>query len=298
VCVATADRACLNTALANLQYTQLARLCAVEQRVHDPIEQNTREWYFMRRGTHKMRVGGSEIGIILGLSRFAKPFSLWEKIIAQQDGEWEQDGDNPEACVHGHTCEDIIADLFADKMGLRLRLGGYYRHHDADLGQFYGASPDRLVIRRGVGLDGAPAGDVVEALLEIKAPFTRMYTDIAPHYMAQVQYQMWVSGVPQCYYLAVKLRHDKPEEQGTGRGPRSTPPGETRVLLALVHYSPEYAAWMIPRLFFFTKCLVERTKPPTDLYESEATGYEAPPVPRVEMFSVPNGAWRVAAKKS
>jgi hypothetical protein len=181
--------------------------------------------------------------------------------------------------------------MFADKMDLKLRPGGYYRHSDADLGQFYGASPDRLVLSRGADIDGVPLGDVC-ALLEIKAPFVRMYTDVAPHYMAQMQFQMWVSGVPLCYYLAVKLRHDKREEQGTGRGPRSTPPGETRVFLGLVHYSPEYAAWMIPRLFFFTRCLVERTKPPTNLYESEAAGYEAPPAPRVELINVPDGAWR------
>ena len=291
--VDTVDRSGLVAALAKVQYAQLARLCTIEQRVHDPIEQNTQEWYFMRRGPHKMRVGGSDVGVILGLSRFAKPFSLWEKIIAEQDGLWERDEETPEACAHGTTCEPLIADMFEDKMKVSLLMGGYYRHHDEDLGHFYGASPDRLILSRGIDIDGTPAGTVC-ALLEIKAPFTRMYTDIAPHYMAQMQYQMWVSGVPQCYYLAVKVRHDKPDEQGTGHGPRSTPPGETRVLLALVHYSPAYAAWMIPRLFLFSQCLAERTKPPTDLYESEATGYEPPPVPRVEIITVPDGAWRVA----
>ena len=286
-----ATRQAMLVALGRLQYAALAILCAVSARVHNPIEQNTKDWFFMRRGEHKVRVGGSEIGVILGQSRFAKPFSLWEKIIAQQLGDWETDDEMPEPCTHGHTCEDIIAEMFERMMSIKLLSGGYYRHSDEDLGQFYGASPDRLVLSRGQHIDGVPEGEVC-ALLEIKAPFQNMYTDVAPQYMAQIQYQMWVSGVPTCYYLAVKLRHDKIEELGTGIGPRSTPPGETRVLLTVVHYSPEYAAWMIPRLFYFTRCLVEQRKPPTDLYDSEATGYEAPPTPLVECITVQTGAWR------
>lgn len=276
---------------ADVEYKQLALPISPERRVHNPVEQNTAEWFFMRRGENKMRIGGSEIGTVLGINRFAKPYSLWQKIIAQQDEEWDTDEDMPEACAHGHTCEDIIAEMFADKMEYKLRDGGYYRHADEDLGEFYGASPDRLVMSRGRGLDGVDEGEVC-ALLEIKAPFRNMYTDISPTYMAQMQYQMWVSGLTKCFFLAVKLRHDKLDEQGTGRGPRSTPPGETRVYLALVHYSPEYMTWAIPRLFYFSQCIVERTEPPHDLYESEVTGLEVPPAPRVEIYNVQKGAWR------
>ena len=277
--------------LAHLQYSEIATPFPASRRVHNPVEQNTREWYFMRRGEHKMRIGGSEIGVVLGQSHFAKPHSLWQKILAQQDEEWERDEEMPEPCVHGHTCEDIIAEMFEDKMGLSLRPGGYYRHPDEALGEFYGASPDRLVISRSIKEDGVPPGEVC-ALLEIKAPFRNMYTNIAPQYMAQMQYQMWVSGIRKCYYLAVKLRHDKMEEQGTGRGPRSTPPGETQVYLALVNYSEEYMIWALPRLFYFTECLVERKEPPHDLYDSEVSGYEVPPVPKVSVYTIQKGAWR------
>jgi len=286
------NRKSLLSELGRLQYAELAIQCRPDQRQHNPVEQNTKEWFFMRRGVHKMRVGGSEIGVILGLSKFAKPFSLWEKIIKQQTNDWEDDEDGmPEACAHGHTCEDIIAEMFEDNMGLRLLAGGYYRHPDAHLGDAYGASPDRLVLSRGMMEDGVPEGEVF-ALLEIKGPFYNMYTDVAPQYMAQMQYQMWVSGLPRCYYLAVKLRHDTADEIGTGIGPRKTTPSETRVLLNIVHYSREYAEWMIPRLFYFTKCLVEKREPPHDLYDTAATGSEPPPSPRVDVVPVPNGAWR------
>ena len=288
--------------LGKWQYRQLATLCRPDERDHNPVEQNTPEWYFMRRGPDKMRVGGSEIGVITGRSRFSLPFSLWQKIVQQQDGDWPKDEETPPACVHGHTCEPLIADVFCKEMGYKMLPGGYYRHPNPKLGLFYGASPDGRLLSNDIKEDGAPVGEVC-ALLEIKAPYATMYTDIKDEHMAQMQYQMWVSGIPVCYYLAVWLRKDAADAQGTGYGPRSTPPGETRVFLCKVHYSMDYLAWMIPRLFLFTKYLARRIEPPRDLYQSEATGYEAPPQPRVERIDVPTGSWRVEknprpAKKS
>lgn len=284
----------LRATLGKLQYLRLAILCKPSDRDHDPVEQNTPAWYFMRRGPHKMRVGGSEVSVIVGIDGFAKAYSLYDKICKQQDGLWPKEEGSPAPCVHGNTCEDMIADVFAEKMEYTLLPGGYYRHSDPDLGHFYGASPDRLVLSKDARTDGAPVGEVC-ALLEIKAPYGRMYQEVKPEHMAQMQFQMWVGGVPRCYYLAIKLRHDAEDEMGTGYGPRSTPPRETKVLLAVVHYSAEFVAWMIPRLFYFTKCVAERTEPPHDLYDNEASGYEAPPIPRVEYVTVPMGSWRVVA---
>jgi hypothetical protein len=243
---------------------------------HD-IEQNTDEWFHIRRGSYGVRVGGSEIGDILNVSGFAKPLAVYEKIIAQRYGLWERDDESPPPCVHGHTCEPLIAEMYARAMKAVLAEGGYYRHSDQDLGELYGASPDRRIL----GPDGSVVG-----LLEIKAPYGRMYTHVKPGYMAQIQYQMWCSGLPTCDFLAVKLDHEQPEK---------TFPSRTRIYLARVWRSDEYIAWMLPRLLLFSKCIILEQPPPRDLYENEQMGYTPPPKPRVQEMEVETGAdeWRV-----
>lgn len=277
--------------LTRYMYSLFAEPFSKDKRLHNPVEQNTPERGFIRRGEHGSRLGGSEVDVVLGISDRAKPCDLYGKIIAEQDGTYVYDDVPKPACVHGNTCEEIIAEMFARNQGVSLQPGGYYRHPEESLGQFYGASPDRLVLSRGLKEDGAPEGEVC-ALLEIKAPYEGMYADIPKQYMAQMQYQMWVSGVTKCFFLAVKLRRDKPEEQSTGRGPRSTPPGETHVHLSLVHYSKEYMTWALPRLFYFSKCCAERTPPPRELYTSEEFGLEDPPAPTVQTYNIQRGAWR------
>lgn len=259
----------------------------VQPGVHHDIEQNTKQWFHMRRGEYNVRVGGSEIGVILGVSPWAKPYSLWEKIIAQTDGTWVNDEeDDPPPCVHGHDCEPLIAGMYRHyiiennkseaEQKLVMTDGGYYQHSDPELGELYGASPDRRILN--------PETGEVERLLEIKAPYGRMYTHVKPEYMAQIQYQMWCSGVERCDFLAVKLDHDLPEK---------TIPSKIRVFLARVYRSEEYIKWMIPRLYFFSRCLILRQCPQRDLYDSEATGLEMPPKPRVEEVLVENGAWKL-----
>ena len=247
--------------------------------VHHAIEQNTSAWFRMRRGNYDVRVGGSEIGVIVGVG-WAKPYSLYEKIVAQTDGTWgnEEDEESPPPCVHGNTCEPLIADMYAHYMKADLGDGGYYQHPDPDLGELYGASPDRRIL----GPDGEPV-----ALLEIKAPWGMMHTAIKPEYMAQIQYQMWCSGLGMCDFLAVKLDQVNPEK---------TFPSRIRVFLARVSRSEEYIAWMMPRLFLFSKCLILRQCPERGLYDNEAMGKEVPPKPRVTETLVETSAWRVQAE--
>lgn len=255
--------------------------------VHHDIEQNTKQWFHIRRGDYNVRVGGSEIGVIVGVSPWAKPYSLWEKIIAQTDGTWINDEEeNPPPCVHGNNCEPIIAGLYKyyimehskneAEQKLAMLDGGYYQHPDTEFGELYGASPDRRILDPEVG--------VTTRLVEIKAPFGRMYTHVKPEYMAQIQYQMWCSGIERCDFLAVKLDHDTPEK---------TIPSKIRVFLARVYRNEEYIQWMIPRLYLFSRYLILRQCPPRDLYESEATGLEIPPKVRVEEVHVDTGAWKL-----
>jgi len=254
--------------------------------VHHDIAQNTKQWFHMRRGDFGVRVGGSEIGVILGVSPYAKPYSLYEKIIAQEDGTWENDEEQPDPCLHGHDCEPLLAGMYKHyimenskdetEQKLAMMEGGYYQHPHEQLGELYGASPDRRIID--------PAEGKPVRLLEIKAPYGRMYTHVKPEYMAQIQYQMLCSGIDRCDFLAIKLDHEMPEK---------TIPSKIRVFLARVYRSDEYIEWMMPRLYYFSRCLILRKCPERDLYDSEATGLEMPPKVRVDEVYVENGAWTV-----
>ena len=251
--------------------------------VHHLIEQNTPKWFHMRRGDYDVRIGGSEIGVVTGVSVFSKPYSLWEKIIGQTDGTWENSSETIPACEHGDACEPLIADMYARYTKADLDAGGYYQHPHPQLGELYGASPDRRILSKGGEGNPVPAGETV-GLVEIKAPFGRMYTHVKDDHMAQIQYQLWCSGLEYCDYVAVKLDHNTPEK---------TFPSNVRVLLARVYRSEEYIQWMMPRLFLFSRCLILRVKMPPGLYDDEKMGKEDPPNPRVELTVVENGAWVV-----
>lgn len=284
--------------LYQAEYAHAARLCQPSERQHHVVIQDiSGQWGKMRRGPEEMRIGGSEIGDAIGLSVYAFPIDLYNKMLAQQDGTWADDFES-KACDHGTTCEDIIAEMFARYMKRDLQDGGYFAHPDANfLGHLYGASPDRIVLSRGPALDdGVPAGEPY-ALLEIKAPFGET---LAMHntYLAQMMYQMWCSGIPRCYFSAVKLRPDATDSIGAGIGPRSTPPGETRVLLRMVHYSEAYMTWAIPRLLYFSNCIATRTPPPRELYTSEVYGREATPDVRIDEVNVEVGSWRAETPKA
>ena len=76
--------------------------------------------------------------------------------------------------------------------------------------------------------------------------------------------------------MAVKLDHDEPESTDI-----------RQLLLKRVHYSEEYVErWMKPRLFYFSKCLMTRTKPATDLYTKD--GEMIWPQVRIEDFFIGN----------
>jgi hypothetical protein len=241
------------------------------------IEQGTDEWARLQRGSYGIRVDANEIGDILNVSGLAKPLAAYEKIMAQRYKMWGRDEESPQPHAHDHICKPLIAGMYARAMAADLAGGGYFIHPDPDLGMLYGASPDRRIVD--------PDGSVA-ALLVIEAPVGRMHTHVKPGIMAQLQYQMWCSGLPVCVFLAVKLDHKDPEK---------TFPSRTRIFLARVYRSEEYIAWMIPRLLLFSKCLILEQPPPRDLYENEQMGFAPPPKPRIEEVEVETGAeaWRV-----
>ncbi len=242
------------------------------------IEQNTPAWLCERCGPCKVRIGGSEVGVACGVpGASALPQALYAKIRGVLAGTWlVDDAPTPAPCAHGHWCEAAIAALYERLTGSHVVDGNYWRHADPDLAVLYGCSPDRKVLAE----DGSGA-DV--GLLEIKAPYYRAYTAPKPEHVAQVQYQMWLTGSAWCDYLAALVPHADPVASAS-EPPRCA--DDTPYLLRRIRYSAEYVdEWMRPRLRYFSACLLRDTEPLRAAYATGGRFADAPPP--VTMDDVP-----------
>lgn len=124
-------------------------------------------------------IGASEVGAILGLSPFETPFSLWLK----KTGQVPRDEEN-NAMRMGHLLEPVVAQLWEDATGQKVIKASaadiIYVHPEYD---FMRATPDRIVRGR-------------KKLLECKTTISDVdEDDLFPHWIAQVQYQMYVTGI-------------------------------------------------------------------------------------------------------
>lgn len=124
-------------------------------------------------------VGASEVGAILGLSPYETPFSLWLKKTKQVPPEPEN-----EAMLMGHLLEDVVAKRWEMETGEKVIKASakdiIYIHPEYD---YMRATPDRIVRGR-------------KKILECKTTVTQVDPDeIYPHWLAQVQYQMYVTGI-------------------------------------------------------------------------------------------------------
>ena len=120
-------------------------------------------------------IGASEVGAILGLSPFETPFSLWLKKTKQVENL---------AMKMGHLLEPVVSQLWEEATGQKVIKASaadiIYIHPEHD---FMRVTPDRIVRGR-------------RKLLEIKSTVSGVDKDeIHPHWLAQVQYQMYVTGI-------------------------------------------------------------------------------------------------------
>ncbi|MCI0569281.1 MAG: YqaJ viral recombinase family protein, partial [Myxococcaceae bacterium] len=130
-------------------------------------------------------IGGSEIGAVAGLSPYATPLDVWR---AKVEGT-----SVPEttAMRRGRLLEPAVAEWYAEETGASLRSVGTLQHPTRPIAL---ATPDRLASLRGE-----------DRVLEIKTSglraaerWGRPGTDeVPPHYLAQVAWEMAVTGLPQ-----------------------------------------------------------------------------------------------------
>ena len=147
--------------------------------------QQTAEWFEKRKG----RVTGSNVGAILGLCPWRKPEDVLRAMVRDYHGAESEFQGNP-ATTYGNSMEIHAKLHFERETGLDVEQVGFVTYDD-----WLGASPDGLI------------ND--DAVLEIKCPFkfrkepNPQFEPLAnqPHYYAQVQIEMLVTGRDNAYFV-------------------------------------------------------------------------------------------------
>lgn len=102
------------------------------------MAEDSNKWLELRR----QGIGGSEIGAILGFSAFSSPYKVW---LQKTDPEfYEQPNERTaEYFYFGHKMEQIIADAFEEKTGLKVQRQGMIRSVEKP---FAFANVDRVIV--------------------------------------------------------------------------------------------------------------------------------------------------------
>ena len=130
-------------------------------------------------------LGGSEIGIAMGLSQWQSPFNLW----AIKTGQIEAPKINNWAVRFGNKFEQPILELLQEEHpDWELYTTGTYRHLERS---FMTANPDALA-----KVDGE------WVIVEVKTS-RNYWHEIPPTYIAQVRYYMAVMGVQRAVIVGV-----------------------------------------------------------------------------------------------
>ena len=146
------------------------------------IEQRTEEWFAQR----KLRITGSRVGAILGLSPWQKPSDVLRAMVREYHGA-PSEFLGSVATDHGNNNEQRALLRFMRETGLMVELCGFFAYGDS-----LGASPD------GITSDGG--------VLELKVPFGLRnggeFKTLAeqPHYAAQVQMEMLAADKTHAYF--------------------------------------------------------------------------------------------------
>ena len=147
------------------------------------LDQSTPEWHAWRKG----KLSASKAGIILGLSPYQTPRELWEEEIGLRDPQ--------PSSLHmqaGLDIEDEAREWFWNKMRLEMKPACFeYSDNPLFIASLDGISGSRTTI------------------LEIKKNGKEFHElarsgKVLPLYNAQMQHQMYVTGLDECYYLSYR----------------------------------------------------------------------------------------------
>ena len=149
------------------------------------LESDREKWLEVRRGS----IGGSDAGVVMGLSPWKSPYTLWLEKTGQLK---EEDKSDCDAVHFGNVLEGVIAGEFCQREGKRVKRCGLYRSKDFP---FLTGSFDRLLIGEAAGLEIKTAS----------AWKGKAWDDgqIPPPYYLQCQHYMLVSGFSHWYIAAL-----------------------------------------------------------------------------------------------
>lgn len=204
------------------------------------VSQRSPEWFNQR----KMRLTGSRIGAILGVSPWQKPDDVLRAMVREYHDYPSEFVSNP-AVDHGNNNEQRALLCFMRKTGLMVEECGFFEYGDR-----MGASPDGITSDCGVLELKVPFG----LRNQQEAKFKRMVDQ--PHYSHQVQMGMLASGRSHAYfaqYVAPKgdpLAMDYVPEQ---------------MIIELIGADPEWIDSVLPDLDAFYKRLISEIDNPDHL---------------------------------
>ena len=188
-------------------------------------QQRSPEWFKKRKG----RVTGSNVGAILGLNKYKSADDVLREMVRAMHGADPEFKGNA-ATEWGTFHEDGAIAEYQMETGNTVNECGFYVHPEYE---WLGASPDGLI-----GTEG---------LAENKAPYSRRnggdFVPLAdqPHYMAQVQFEMYCTGRKWVDFF------------------QWSPHGTS---LERVNFDPDFVAWAMPTLkAFYDRFLDEIDNP-------------------------------------
>jgi putative phage-type endonuclease len=129
-------------------------------------------------------IGGSDAGAIAGLSKWKSPVGVYlDKI-----GESSAESSRSEAAYFGHVLEDVVAQEFSKRTGLKVRRRRAILQHPEH--SFMLANVDRLIIGKKEGLECKTASEYLKGDWE-EEEIPAQYLIQCQHYMAVTGYEAW-----------------------------------------------------------------------------------------------------------
>jgi putative phage-type endonuclease len=149
------------------------------------MKQQSKEWFEARKG----RVTGSAVGAILGLSPFMTQDDVLRRMVREYHGA-ESEFKGNVATEYGTFNEDNAKFEYMLSVGNGVEDARFYTYED-----WLGASPDGFIGKEG--------------LIEIKCPYGQRDNnppkfksiEDQPHYYAQIQIQLFVTGRKWCHFF-------------------------------------------------------------------------------------------------
>ena len=192
---------------------------------HFSIAQNTPEWDEIRKGkitaspakcllVHSvLKSGKSAVGSVGTLAKGAITYA--EKIAKQRYAPRSGDGDfkfYSQDMERGHETEAAANELFQERTGIKTQEVGFLSRKLKEVDRLIGCSPDRIIMDEETSL--------IKSGLEMKSANSDIHWArlrnpqlLVDEHMAQVQFQMFISGAGSWYLTSYNASYDRPEDR-------------------------------------------------------------------------------------